>query len=150
MKDASRPNRMSKAAKSKKELEAECERLRERLDEAEQTLRAIHAGEVDAVLVNTREGEQIFTLESAERPYRLLVEEMQQGALTVSADGTILYCNRYFAELLKRPRERAIFCSLFHFIEPLERPRLHALVRKGATEIAQGEFTVQARSEEHT
>jgi PAS domain S-box-containing protein len=132
---------MSKVGKSKKELEAECERLRERLEEAEQTLRAIHDGEVDAVLVNTREGgEQIFTLESAERPYRLLVEEMQEGALTISVDGTILYCNRYFAELLRRPRERVIFCSLFHFVEPPERPRLHALVRKGATEIAQGEF----------
>ena len=140
---------MSKAAKSKKELEAECERLRERLDEAEQTLRAIHAGEVDAVLVNTREGEQIFTLESAERPYRLLVEEMQQGALTVSADGTILYCNRFFAELLRRPRERVIFCSLFHFVDPLERPRLHALIHRGATEISQGEFAVTADDGTH-
>ena len=45
------------------------------------------------------EGEQIYTLRSADQPYRLMVEHMREGALTLAADGTILYCNQRFAEL---------------------------------------------------
>ena len=49
------------------------------------------------------EGEQIYTLRSADQPYRLMVEQMREGALTLAADGTILYCNQRFAELMALP-----------------------------------------------
>src|SRR5436305_11267667 len=82
----------------------ENEELRRRLEEAEETLRAIRAGEVDAVVVESG-SEQVFTLETADRPYRLLVEQMPQGAATLTPEGQILYCNRHFADLLGRPLE---------------------------------------------
>ena len=47
-----------------------------------------------------------YTLQTADRPYRLLVEEMQQGVLTLSGDGTIAYSNRHFADLVGRPLEQ--------------------------------------------
>src|SRR5439155_19796926 len=75
----------------------ENEELRRRLEEAEETLRAIRGGEVDAVVVEAGR-EQVLTLESTDRPYRLLVEHMTQGAATLSGDGVILYCNRHFAD----------------------------------------------------
>ena len=65
--------------------------LRLRLEEAEETIRAIHSGAVDAFVVEVPNGARIYTLETADRPYRLLVEEMQQGAITLSDDGTIAY-----------------------------------------------------------
>lgn len=72
-----------------------------RMHEAEDTLRAIGAGEVDAFVVsNSGAGEHVFTLHTADRPYRMFVENMREGAATVSDDGTILYANRYLAELL--------------------------------------------------
>ena len=75
------------------------ERLRRRLQEAEDTLDAIRDGHVEALVVRAPEGEQIYTLRSADQPYRLMVEQMREGALTLAADGTILYCNNRFAEL---------------------------------------------------
>jgi diguanylate cyclase (GGDEF)-like protein len=83
--------------------------LHSRLSEAEETLRAIRNGEVDALVV--RDGTpaaQVFTLSSADRPYRLFVENMRDGAATVSDTGTILYANRRLAELVSRPLKHII------------------------------------------
>ena len=69
----------------------------QRMEEAEDTLRAIGAGEVDAFVVSGNgggSGDQVFTLVDADRPYRLFVENMPDGAATVSAAGLILYANR--------------------------------------------------------
>ena len=82
------------------------EELRRRLQEAEDTINAIREGHVEALVVSAPEGEQIYTLRTADQPYRLMVEQMREGALTLSADGTILYCNQRFAELMGRPPER--------------------------------------------
>ena len=48
----------------------------------------------------------VYTLKNADNPYRLLVEQMREGALTVSGDGVILYCNAAFAHIVGRPSER--------------------------------------------
>ena len=80
----------------------ENEDLRRRLEEAEDALRAIRAGEVDAIVVET-EGEQVYTLETAYKTYRLLVEQMPYSAATLTAAGEIIYCNRRFADLLGQP-----------------------------------------------
>jgi PAS domain-containing protein len=82
------------------------EELRRRLQEAEDTINAIRDGHVEALVVSAPEGEQIYTLRTADQPYRLMVEQMREGALTLAADGTILYCNQRFAELMARPAER--------------------------------------------
>src|SRR5262252_2983731 len=80
--------------------------LKRRLHEAEETIDAIRDGHVEALVVRTPHGDEIFTLRSADQPYRLMVEQMREGALTLSADGTILYCNNRFAELVAHPPER--------------------------------------------
>ena len=77
--------------------------LESQLAEAQAVLRAIYNREVDAVVVHGADGEQVFTLESAERPYRVMMETMSEGAVTLSQDGTVLHCNRAFAQLLGRP-----------------------------------------------
>ena len=66
-----------------RELRAEIEDLRLRLQEAEETLHAIRSGDVDAFVIEEATGHRIYTLEGADRPYRLLVEQMQQGAATL-------------------------------------------------------------------
>ncbi|HKQ56686.1 MAG TPA: ATP-binding protein [Candidatus Eisenbacteria bacterium] len=80
----------------------ENQQLRVRLNELEDAIRAVRAGEVDAVLV-TGDQDQVFTLETADKPYRLLVEQMPQGAATLTTDGIILYGNGAFADLLQQP-----------------------------------------------
>jgi PAS domain S-box-containing protein len=86
----------------------ELSRLRDQLTEAQETLDAIRSGEVDAVVVSGPNGSQIYSLSSVEQPYRVYVERMQEGAVTISAGGLILYCNQRFAEMLKMPLERVI------------------------------------------
>ena len=82
--------------------------LRARLLEAEETLNAIRDGDVDAVVVGGPAGQQVYTLENADRPYRVLIEQMQEGAITLSADGTILYANERFGAIARDRREALI------------------------------------------
>ncbi len=110
----------SGAAKSVRRLSqaAELENLRSRLAEAEETLRAIREGEIDAVVVSGSKGEQIYSLVGAESVYRLIVEAMKEAALTVSFDGRILFCNTQFGDLVKQPIERIVGHPLREFIAP--------------------------------
>src|SRR5215203_1992960 len=78
----------------------EIQDLQCRLDEAEDTLRAIRQGEVDALVIHGPKGEMIYTLTSADYPYRLMIDEMNEGAVSVSPDSFILYSNRNFAGIL--------------------------------------------------
>jgi diguanylate cyclase (GGDEF)-like protein/PAS domain S-box-containing protein len=88
-----------------------------RLTEAEETLRAIRAGEVDALVVrDASPAAQVFTLSSADRPYRMFVENMRDGAATVSDSGIILYANRRLADLLRSPLSRIIGSPIPSFI----------------------------------
>ena len=104
-----------------KELQHQVEELRLRLEEAEETLRAIGSGKVDAFVVSGGEGSQVFTLKGAEHPYRVLVETMNEGAATLTTDGTILYCNNSLAEMLRMPLENLIGTSLASHIAPADR-----------------------------
>ena len=77
--------------------------LRARLAEAEETLRAIRSGEVDALVVSTSDGDRVFTLRGADEPYRVMLEQMSEGAASISGDGVVLYANRRLAEMLGLP-----------------------------------------------
>jgi PAS domain S-box-containing protein len=96
----------------------ENEDLRTQLAEAQETLRAIHEGEVDAVIVSGSQGEQVFSLFGTESIYRLIVETMKEAAFTVTLDGKILYCNAQFGEFIKRPMEHILGHSLLDFVDP--------------------------------
>ena len=124
------------------QLLRENEDLRHRLEEAEDALRALRAGEVDAVLVEA-EREQVYTLETADKPYRLLVEQVPHGAATLTADGAIIYCNRRFAELLRRPLHSLLGKPIGGFVAPDSRPLLEALLRDGQAAEVQGEVVLQ-------
>jgi PAS domain S-box-containing protein len=106
--------------------------LRRRLQEAEDTLAAIREGHVEALVVTAPEGEQIYTLRSADHPYRLMVEQMHEGAVTLGADGTILYCNTRFAELVATPGERIIGVRFSDFVVAAHRPLVDALLQADA------------------
>lgn len=99
-------------------LRNEVENLKARLEEAEELKRAISEGDLDALVVPGPKGELVFTLDSADYAYRVLVETMNEGTATLACDGTILYCNRHFAEILKLPPQAIIGNSIYRFIAP--------------------------------
>ena len=110
---------------------AEVENLRARLGEAEETLRAIRSGEVDALVVSGPEGDRIYTLQGADEPYRIIIEQMQEGAVTVAPDGTILYCNRRFADMLGLPLEQVIGQAFALFMVPADRRTIASVLKEG-------------------
>jgi PAS domain S-box-containing protein len=92
--------------------------LQRRLDEAEETLRAIREGEVDALVIEHPQGEVIYTLASADYPYRLMIDEMNEGAVSLSTESLILYSNRNFAGILGLAEANMSGASLADYIVP--------------------------------
>ncbi|MBK7174355.1 MAG: PAS domain S-box protein [Bacteroidales bacterium] len=122
--------------KTSKQLSIENEELRSRLIEIEEALNAIRNGEVDAIMVSGQNGEQVYSVSSAETPYRTFIEEMSEGAVTLTKKGTILYCNPRFADIVKHPYEKVIGSSLKRFITHDDHPKL-------------GEFLARPTYEKH-
>src|SRR6201992_745614 len=113
-----------------------------RLREAEETLEAIRVGEVDAVVVAGPHGQQVYTLQNADRPYRVLIEQMKEGAITLSEDGIILYCNKRFATLVGEDHGSIIGQSLIKFFGVEERAILLRMIKASAEPGVTGEFTI--------
>jgi PAS domain S-box-containing protein len=102
-------------------LRHENDDLRGKILELKETLDAIHSGEVDAIVVTKGDLRQVYTLEGADHPYRALVENIREGALTLSRDGTILYANCRFAEMVQLPQDKVAGSSLLDHICPEHR-----------------------------
>jgi PAS domain S-box-containing protein len=118
---------------SAQQLRLENSALREKLREAEETLEAIRNGDVDAVVVSGADDvPRVYTLETADQTYRLLVEEMQEGALTLTRGGDILYCNRRLAELVETEPERVIGGTLARFIAMTDWPNVLGMITSGS------------------
>ena len=123
-------------------LRAEVLELRARVAEYEQTIRAIRRGEVDALLMGSLTGDrQVYTLSSADRPYRNFVESMSDGAATVSQDGLVLYANQALGNLVKAPCEQIVGEPLAALVTPNSRAAL-AAIRNDA---GPTDLTLQAR-----
>jgi PAS domain S-box-containing protein len=110
----------------------EIKALRLRLTEAEEALQAISKGTVDALVVGGPTGPQISTLSGAQEPYRLVVERMHEGALTLGEDRRILYSNRHLADLLGYPLGQLLGKPLANFVAPGEAGNLAGLFDDGA------------------
>lgn len=134
-----RPKSVSHPAPS-----GELARLRTRLAETEETLRAIRSGEVDAVVGTGRQGLQVFTLEGAGDAYRVLIESMNEGALTLTADKTILYANQCFARMVKCPLEQVIGGSFRRFLSAADRATLRPLMKRAAKSGSKIQVLLQA------
>lgn len=140
--------RLSSAALERENSELR-ERLAEaeaRLGEAEETLRAIRSGEVDALVVAGPEGDRVFTLQGAETTYRFLVEEMNEGALLLGPEGRVLYANARFAQLTGVPLEQVTGSSWERFFVPAEQARLQQLLPAAKNGCVRGEFHLQLGS----
>jgi len=129
------------------DLAAEVHDLRARLLEAEETLRAIRRGEVDALVVEGTRGDQIYTLKGADHSYRIFLEAMHEGAATLTAGGVILYCNRRFAEMVRMPLEDVIGFPLRRFVRPADHAELETVLREGLNGTGKRELAFQAGTE---
>jgi PAS domain S-box-containing protein len=113
------------------ELLSELAALRTRLEEAEDTLTAIQQDRVDALVVDGPQGERVFTIQGADQPYRVMIESMQEGALTLTADGTVLFSNPSFARLVQMPLEQILGSNVRQFIAAAEQEQFVVLLTHG-------------------
>ncbi len=120
--------------------------LQERLDEAEQTLRALRNGEVDAIVAAGPDGDRVYTLKGADEAYRIMVQGMAEGALTLTADGLILFSNEQFAAMLRSPLERVIGSRMQDFIAPENADVVSALL--SGTGVRKAEVRLRRSSDE--
>ena len=116
-----------------------------RVSEAEETLRAIRSGEVDAIVVNGQGGKKVFTLQGADHTYRVFVERMNEGAAVLSRDHTVLHCNGRFARFLGAGLQRVIGSSMLDLVWPDDHSKLDALLRRAAQKNCRGEIRLQSR-----
>jgi PAS domain S-box-containing protein len=133
---------MGKQAENGKLSDEAIVELQHRLEEAEETLRAIRQGEVDALVVDSPKGEVIYTLTSADYPYRLMIDEMNEGAVSVSPDSYILYSNRNFAAILGLTESNASGIPFDDFIAPQMREQFLDDLEKARNESFRREYTL--------
>lgn len=103
--------------KTYEELLKENDELHQQLEEATDTIQAIRSGQVDALVVkNPDGGHQLFTLKTADQTYRVFIEKMNEGAVTLNHEGLILYCNSMFASMINLPLSRVLGLHFSDFI----------------------------------
>ncbi len=120
------PRKAGKRETGRVEIEA----LRQRVAEVEEALDAIRAGEVDALVINGPQGARVYTLKDADRPYRVVIENMKEGAVTVREDGLVLYANTQFAAMLGVPLDSLVGSNLFDQATPSGREALRKLTEE--------------------
>jgi PAS domain S-box-containing protein len=140
---------MKPRTKTVDQLEAEIEELRQQLAESREALEAIRRGEVDAVVVDRPGGPQIYTLTGADTPYRVMVEEMQEGAVTLSDDGIIVYCNKQIARLLDASHQDLLGRPFRNFLAPESVSLFESLSQRSRTESSRGEVRLLAANGMH-
>jgi PAS domain S-box-containing protein len=106
------------APETQRELLARIRDLEQRLQEAEDTLHALRSGEVDAVVAAGPDGDRIYTLAGADEAYRIMVQSMALGALTLTRAGLVLFSNERFAGIVESPLERVIGSRIHDYVEP--------------------------------
>jgi two-component system phosphate regulon sensor histidine kinase PhoR len=130
-------------SKANNELLSEIEELRFQLEEAHETINAIRTGQVDALIVKDTKGHQLYTLKTADQTYRVFIEKMSEGAVTINRDGMVLYCNTRFAEMAASPLEKAIGMNITSFVPAESKEKLEQLIESSWREDCREEIILK-------
>jgi PAS domain S-box-containing protein len=134
---------MTKREPDQQQEQEENDELKNRLEETEETLRAIRQYMVDAFVVSQVDGEQVITLTDAEFPYRIMVESMNEGAVTLIPDGTIFYANPRFCEMVRIDCEKLVGFWFPDLVPAEERTEFERLLQGIGPEGLRGKFNLQ-------
>ena len=119
--------------------------LRLQLEEATDTIEAIRTGQIDALIVQGENGHQLYTLKSADHTYRVFIEKMNEGAVTLSRDGLILYSNSQFAHLLNEPLADIIGHPFLNYVATGYKNQCKLLMERGWNEDCKGEVVLKTK-----
>lgn len=130
------------------ELLSELEEVKAQLHEANETINAIRSGQVDALVVHTDNGHRLYTLKSADHAYRVFIEKMKEGAVTLNDKGIILYSNSQFAAMVDRPLEKVLGLSLVDLVPNEWKPAFKRIVEQGWESDSKGEIYLKNKNAE--
>jgi len=133
---------MNNSNKTREQLLDDLQILARRLTESEETLRAILSGEVDGLVIKTAEGDRVFTLSGADHPYRVMVETMNEGAVTLTTDGMIIFCNQRFADIVGESLEKLMGASIYSYFSAKDIPLFKDLIEQSLKENSRGELAL--------
>jgi two-component system phosphate regulon sensor histidine kinase PhoR len=128
------------------QLLGENHELRMQLEEANDTIEAIRTGQVDALIVNNGDSHQLYTLKTADQTYRVLIEKMNEGAVTINHEGLILYSNSRFANMVNMPLEKTIGLLFNTFISETSRETFNELINNAWEEDCKEEIQLTDRN----
>jgi len=123
----------------------EISELQRRLEEANDIIDAIRTGSVDALIVNGEDGHQLYTLKTADQTYRVFIEKMNEGAVTLNKEGLIVYSNSRFANMIQMPLPKVIGVSFIDFVFNDDKNRFQKLIYKGWQSESKGELFIQKK-----
>ena len=130
-------------SESKRTMELRINELESKLEESEQLINAIKAGEVDAFAINKNNESEIYTLQSGDYDYRVLIEEFSEGALNVTEDGLIVYTNSYFCNLINVLYEKVIGSHFADFVHPENGKYFKELLHQSLFSGSKGEISLK-------
>ena len=138
---------MSGLVKTTEDLENEIALLKDQLDEAREIIDAIRSGSVDALVVNQESETKIYTLKGADQTYRVFIEKMKEGAVTLDKDCVILYSNSRFAAMVNMPLEKVIGRHFSEFIPQKYKDQFTELFKQGWEGDTKGEISILDKDE---
>lgn len=133
------------AIKTYDQLVSENDNLRLQLEEANETIDAIRTGQIDALVVKGKEGHELYTLKTADQTYRVFIEKMTEGAVTLNQEGIVIYSNSQFASTLNVPLSRVLGEKFDTFISPEYKEQFKDLFEKGWKEDCKGEVILSCK-----
>jgi PAS domain S-box-containing protein len=139
---------MPKKNQRNQQVQDETIEMKNRLEETEETLRAIRQYMVDAFVVTREDGVQIVTLSEADFPYRRMVESMNEGAVTLISDGTIFYCNPRFGKMLQQEPEKLIGVRFQDLLQTEQQEQFETMLHDAGVDGLRGEFCLKAGKDE--
>ena len=118
---------------------ADLAEVRAQLREAYEAIEAIRSGDVDSLVIGAPGQEQIYALASADRPYRLIVAAMNEGAATISPRGIILDANPRLGAMTGQTGTQLAGTAVLDLVPSAHRPAFARLLDVGAGDSARGE-----------
>jgi two-component system CheB/CheR fusion protein len=132
-------------SKTNKELEQQVAELCQQLDEANETIEAIRTGQIDALVVKRPTGHQLYTLKTADQTYRVFIEKMREGAVTLNRKGVVLYSNSRFASIVNLPLTKIIGSYFKDYVEEVEMAIFDNLFKNGWNKECKGEINISSK-----
>lgn len=130
--------------KSQQDLLQEIEILQSKLTEATETLEAIRTGQIDALVVNGQNGHALYTLRSADHAYRVFIERMAEGAVSINSDGLIIFSNTQFAKIVNESLSNVVGRKFSEFVNENHLERFDQLFSDAWDENVKGDIVLNS------